>query len=579
MAMTRRGVGGAGLALVGVLLVGLGLRFAGLGYGLPAVYNQDEIAIMNRAMAFGKGDLNPHNFLYPTLYFYALFAWEGLFFIAGRAVGLFSSLAAFQRAFFVDPSPIYLAGRALTALCGAATIWATARLGARLITPAAGLIAALLVAVSPLAVRDAHYVKHDVPVTLLIVLTHVVVAGLVVDVARRQRAWGWMLAGAAAGLAMSTHYYAIFVALPVAAAALLPDNGTWSGRTSTARLATAGVSCVVAFFLASPFLLIEPGTALRDVIANRQIVMDRATAASGAFASLGQYGSMLGSDALGRLGILATAIGLVGAFRVSGPRALLLFAFPVPFLLFIANTVPASRYLNPLVPFLAVLAAAGLVWIARAGRAGLAAALVVGAAATAVAAASSIHEDRFFRQTDTRTLAAQYIEGHWPSGTSVLIQPYSVQLRPSRAALVEALRAHLGSEDRASVKFQLQLALDPYPEPSYRTIYLGVGGMDEDKIYVAPSTFDGSAGLAPLRALSVDYVVLKRYNEPDPSLAPLDGALNREGRLVATFSPYRDEVGPDERARVAPFLHNTDARIDAALLRPGPTIEIWRINQ
>ena len=31
---------------------------------------------MSRALGFAGGDPNPHNFLYPTLYFYGLFAWE-----------------------------------------------------------------------------------------------------------------------------------------------------------------------------------------------------------------------------------------------------------------------------------------------------------------------------------------------------------------------------------------------------------------------------------------------------------------------------------------------------------------------
>ena len=66
------------VALTLICLVALGLRLVGLRYGLPAVYNPDEVAIMSRALAFAKGDLNPHNFLYPTFYFYALFAWEGL---------------------------------------------------------------------------------------------------------------------------------------------------------------------------------------------------------------------------------------------------------------------------------------------------------------------------------------------------------------------------------------------------------------------------------------------------------------------------------------------------------------------
>ena len=36
----------------------------------------------------------------------------------------------------------------------------------------AGLTAALFLAVAPLHVLDSHYVKHDVPVTLLIVLAY-----------------------------------------------------------------------------------------------------------------------------------------------------------------------------------------------------------------------------------------------------------------------------------------------------------------------------------------------------------------------------------------------------------------------
>src|SRR5260370_29058484 len=90
--------------LAAVCALALGLRLLGLAYGLPDVHNPDEIPILNRALAFAKGDFNPRNFLYPTLYFYVLFVWEGLFFAAGRLTGLYGSAAAFERAFFVDPS-------------------------------------------------------------------------------------------------------------------------------------------------------------------------------------------------------------------------------------------------------------------------------------------------------------------------------------------------------------------------------------------------------------------------------------------------------------------------------------------
>jgi hypothetical protein len=566
--------------LIVILGLGLALRLVGLAYGLPAIYNPDEVAIMNRALAFATGDLNPHNFVYPTFYFYALFAWEALFFAVGRLFGLFDSLAAFQREFFVDPSRLFLAGRALTVALGVATAAAVYRFASRLFDVRTGLLAALFLAVAPIAVRDAHYVKHDVPVTLLIVLTMAVLARLTSDTARRRRTGAWLLAGALAGLAMSTHYYAVFVVVPVAVAALLavPDPSEPLARRLR-WLVVAGAAATIAFVAGSPFLVAEPATFLRDATANREIVIDRVTTDAGAFGSLGRYFEIVGAEAAGRVVPVLALVGAVMALAGNRRRALFLLAFPVPFLLFLANTFPASRYLNPLLPFLVVLAAYPLSWLTSWGIRGLGVAFVVAFAAAYDAGAESLRHGEFFRQIDTRTLALEYVERAIPPGSSILVQPYSVPLRPSREGLVEALKTHLGSESKASIKFQLQLALEPYPSPAYRTIYLGTGGLDVDKIYVAQDAFEPARSLAPLRALAVEYAILKRYNEPDPSLRALDNALTREGRLIASFAPYREEVPADRRAMVAPFLHNTDARIDRALARPGPTIEIWRIIQ
>jgi hypothetical protein len=181
-------------------------------------------------------------------------------------------------------------------------------------------------------------------------------------------------------------------------------------------------------------------------------------------------------------------------------------------------------------------------------------------------------------------LAREFIERTVPAGSSVLIQPHSVQLRQTREGLEEALRLHLGSEQAASIKFRKQLdalAAAPASQPRFRTIFLGKttdGGFDPDKIYVSPEAFTDAAGLRPLRDARVAYVAVNRYNDGHPAFDPLQAALAREGRLLATFSPYRAEVSPDRRAAVAPFFHNTADRIDPALERPGPSIEIWRID-
>ncbi len=563
------------LALAAIGALAFWLRTQALGYGLPAVYNMDEVAIMNRALTFGTGTLNPGNFLYPTFYFYALFAWQGLTFLVGLALGLWESLAGFERQFFLDPSTLYRSGRLLSALCGVATVVAVYRLATRLFTPMTGLIAALLMAVTPIAVMDAHYVKHDVPVTLLIVLVHVWLARIVMTDGAAVRRDIWIV-GALSGLAMSTHYYAVFVALPIALVLLTQPSVTWRDRLRDG--ARAGLAATLVFFAASPFLLPELGTAWVDITQNRQIVMDRATESGGTFSSFWAYLTLLGQKGQTLVALLA----IVGLFTagVFTRRAAVVAVFPVAFLLFLSNTVPATRYLNPVLPFVAVGAGVfgGVIVASFSSRwrwfwRGL---FLV--ALTMPGLMASVKVGQFFNQADTRTLAQQWIEANVPAGSTVLVQPYSVPLRQSREGLVEALRMHLGHEANASVKFQKQLGLSPYPTPAYRTIFLGDGGLDADKIYVSPGTFDEGVALDPLGALGVQWVVVKRYNVTNPSLASFDRALARDGRLIESFSPYDPAADETARTTVAPFEHNEDARIDRALVRPGPVVEIWRIQ-
>jgi hypothetical protein len=458
----------------------------------------------------------------------------------------------------------------------------------------AGAAAALLLAVAPTAVRDAHYVKHDVPVTLAIVAAMVVLvrlarigeaANAVVAPPTRLALAG---AGAACGVAFSTHYYAVFLVLPLALAIAArlgafgrpPGTARPTGATLAIAGLWAGLGATVTFFALSPFLLVEPRTAWQDIVANRQIVVDRAaTLGSGPLPSAGAYLRLLWSEGLGWASLVAALIGVVAVARRRPWQALLLGSFPLAFLLFLSHTVAASRYLNPALPFLAVFAGAGLALLARPG-------LLAGILAVVLALPAGWQSRQlglFFSQTDTRTLGQAWIEQHVPPGSTILVQPYSVALTQSREGLVEALTATQGDPARASTKFALRLGLDPYPAPAYRTIFLGDGGLDADKIYVSPTAFTapaasaGTHGLEPLTRLGVQYVVLKRYNAEDPAAVPLRARLMASAERVAVLSPYRAEASDADRARVAPFLHNTDTPWHPALQRPGPGLEIWKL--
>ena len=123
---------------------------------------------------------------------------------------------------------------------------------------------------------------------------------------------------------------------------------------------------------------------------------------------------------------------------------------------------------------------------------------------------------------------------------------------------------------------RLQLERLPYPSPAYRLVYIGFG-LDVDKLYLPIPQLSGNDPLAAARREHVAFVVLKRYNDEAPATMPFLAALAREGRRLAVFSPYAG-AGGSGTPQAEPFLHNTDARITAALERPGPIVEIWQID-
>src|SRR5262249_49500802 len=63
--------------LIVILALALIIRLVGIQFGLPYVYFTDEALLVNHAVAFGTGDLNPHFFGYPSLYMYVLFVIYG----------------------------------------------------------------------------------------------------------------------------------------------------------------------------------------------------------------------------------------------------------------------------------------------------------------------------------------------------------------------------------------------------------------------------------------------------------------------------------------------------------------------
>ncbi len=403
------------------------LRFWGLRAGIPYALGVDEPEIMERVLTMMRsGDYNPHFFHYPGLAFYLHLPVAILRFVVGAAQGEWDSLNG------LAAGPFYLWSRALTAALGVVTVLLVHQVAMRWGSRHA-LLAAGLMAVMPLHVRESHYVLTDVPMTLLVTLTWL----LALSAHERGRWLAFAVAGAAAGLATSTKYQG-------GLALLLPLLAAWftiPARPSRLVVALAAVGGFVTAFLAtSPYTVLDLSGFLESFAELLRSFRPREVGEHGLVVYLKHLRLNLGWPAVL---LAASGAALAGTRAIRGPGRLrwtLLIVFPVVFLWAIAGRQQIyARYLLPITPFLCVLVAIGVVSgvsllrrfdIPRSARAVLIAALTV-----AVILPPAVNSVRFLKMIGRpSTLEAVYtwIMANVPPGSRIVIENYDLRLPADR---------------------------------------------------------------------------------------------------------------------------------------------------
>lgn len=157
-----------------ILLTALSARVWGISYDLPYIYHPDEpgyIAISQNI--FKTGDLNPHFFNYPSLFFYINAIAYIPYYLFGKLTGVFHApsdiLPPISLAMGVTraqmPTTVLL-GRAVTICFGIGTVGLTYLVGKQITgRTAVGLLASLMVAISPTNVWHSRLITPDTFVT------------------------------------------------------------------------------------------------------------------------------------------------------------------------------------------------------------------------------------------------------------------------------------------------------------------------------------------------------------------------------------------------------------------------------
>ncbi len=409
------------------------LRVYGLDFGLPHPQARpDEGVLLHRALSVASGDPNPHFFNYPSLHIYFSALAYGLYYLCLLGVGQFEGPSDLVARFVEDPSELYLVGRSLSVLMGTVTILACALLADRISGRRAAVVAAWLLSVTFLHVRDSHFLAVDIPATFwgCLAIALLCYRGSVVDA---PRPWP---AAVILGLAIATKYnLALFLpALVFAGFSRHPDSRSEGVREAASLLGIAAAT----FFLTSPFVVIDAGTFLEHLIFEAQHFG-------------GGHGETLGNgwwyhlsvSLRHGLGLPLLLISLGGSFwlaRTATRNGTIICLALLPyFLVSGAGNTLFVRYALPLVPLLCVAAASWIIHHTRTRPAASALITILVGSATLV---PSIQHVSLLNKLDSRVVASRWIQSHLPGGTIAIAGSDYVRpvLQPTRSWLLARLQ-------------------------------------------------------------------------------------------------------------------------------------------
>jgi len=436
------------IVLCVVLTLAAVVRVRGIAFDLPFVYHPDEpfnVAIVQSI--FERGDLNPHWFVYPTLFYYINALAYVPYYVVGSLLGAFHARAdigpLIELAMGVTKATqpgVMVLSRAVTAAFSTGAVALTYVAGMRLMrSPAVALFAALMMAIIPTGVALARYVTPDSFAVFFATASLVAI----VLVYQQGRPLHYVAAGLLAGLTASTKYNAALVVLPLIAAHFLrPANR----GLANPWLYVAGLCCCAGFVAGTPYAVID-APAFIDFLR-----IDGQHYATGHPGMDGQPFRWYVAYMLGTAAVLY-ALSLLEIVRGVAARAkpvILLAVFPVAYFLFIISfQVRNDRTFVPLTPFLCLLGASFLVhaWTRaaqwgnrgrqRAAHAGLAA---LAAAAVMQPAITTLAETQRLMHPDGRETARAWIAANLPAGSRIAFESYSPFIDPGRYANVPVPR-------------------------------------------------------------------------------------------------------------------------------------------
>ncbi|MBC8184786.1 glycosyltransferase family 39 protein [candidate division KSB1 bacterium] len=588
-----------------ILFLAFSLRILGIWHDYPYSFFGDEAHFVKRALSFGSLDFNPHWFHKPAFYMYFLFFEYGIFFVFGKIIGLWGSVSDFAVFYILNPGPFYLIGRITTALFGIATVYVVYLIGEIHFRKNAGLIGALLIALSCGHVVASQDVKADVPTAFFTILSMYYLLNYFADSRRKHIIFSAIFAGVGA----ATKYYSIVMLGPILMGIFLsyvlntkPREFRVIQAFSVAAIAL--LSFWGAYFICSPFNFIDPLGRQETFDVFQKIIVkifsffqvsEVTTTGGGEWQEVGLFVGLIDYFevlvSLKSMGYIISGISLLGFLFLLikfTPTIFLFLMFPLLFVGLSIFTFPGyadSRHQLPIYPFLTI--AGGVLVASLFDTFSNYRKMIICIVIVSLLWPISLITQRGYRisKKDTRNLAKIWIESNIPSDTNIMLDEFGPVLvnnpnvlendlaKSHQADSAGQFTAHYDTylkyqilaSQKASVTYHIKEIRFPWWHSQEVQAGEHVLDSEHDRDMGNPLKKVGVNPLSYYIDNGYEYAIVHSYRygayfkdgsrkaEKFPSFARFYHELFERGDLIKEFSPENDN-------------------------RPGPVVKVFKIN-
>ncbi|MEW6407101.1 MAG: glycosyltransferase family 39 protein [Patescibacteria group bacterium] len=559
--------------LILIIIIGAIVRILGVNFGLPFIYHNDEKIIVNYALAYGAGDLNPHFFKIPPLLSYFLFFLYGIFYIAGKILGIFNSISEFGYLFLNNPTSFFIIGRFFAGVIpGILSIPLIFYLAERAFSRRVAIFASLFLSLNFLHVRDSHYIYCDILLVFFILLFFI----WLFKIFEKNRTSDYFVTALIIGIATSIKYNGILLFIPFLLI-ILRNKAFFkdSNIVLFKRLFGIGLFYPIALFFSNPYMFLDYKFFFNDI--SRM-----------PFYNPGFF-YHLKVSIVGGCGLLIFLFS-IGGFTIAIFKkhffAITLGFFGLIYYFIVARlSQSAERYILPLIPAILLFAAYFLDYIIQKVKA-VKAQLILSVLFCIILLTPSLFKiyksDKLFTMDDTRTQAYEWIKKNIPFNTKIAVDStgsiYPV-LRQSKEFIdinVKNFKKEKFRKPEGSLDYKIELIKNnPYYDNTYRIYYLKKSIGQKGFFLSFPEV---ELNIDQIKTKGIEYIVVSTLliSNTGKKFLPV---LEKNTNLIKEFSPYNKSISkliPDELTVLpaAAFTYRELKDRD----RFGPVIRIYKFK-